>query len=162
MKDCQPTLELRKHLYYRLLRTMFFKKIAPYFLVFLLLCIDVSCTAFFEEQILATLAIFYCFLLFRSSSFLLMGFTALALGVESFLYHGRFGPLFLILIPITLLSSYLSSNFNLAKIGPILAITCYLSLYWLFMEPLLLGISGAGLYTTAKIGVNILVMTVFS
>jgi hypothetical protein len=43
-----------------------------------------------------------------------------------------------------------------------LAITCYLSLYWLFMEPLLLGISGAGLYTTAKIGVNILVMTVFS
>ncbi len=140
---------------------MHIKNIIPYVLLLILCAVDLSLAALYEEPILHGVVILY-FIWFFTRPLLFPSFFALiCIGLESFLYHGKFGTGLLVLLPLTAISFQLKKHFNIPKLGPFLALTCYVLFYWLILEPLFLGIPSIGRYTLAKIGVNLLVMIPF-
>ncbi len=153
--------EVRKKCLPYLINDMSIKKVATYLFIFLLCAVDIALTALYEEPILHSVTILYCIWLFTKPVSLTFFFALLCIGLESFLYHGKFGTSLIILLPITALSFHFRKNFNIPKLGPLLGFTCYLLFYWFVLEPFFLGIPSIQRYTLAKIGANLLVMIPF-
>jgi hypothetical protein len=124
----------------------------------------VDCAAFYWWQgyVLQAVCAYYFVQLIHKGRGVEEVLCLLAIGLESFLVHGRFGVYLLPVLPLTLAYRLLARFITMTRLVPyaLLGITLVVN-YWL-IDPCLFGVWPGALYTTMKIIGNVLVLFILN
>jgi hypothetical protein len=121
---------------------------------------DMMAMYWFDDAILQAVTASFFANIVRPKKELLLALALVALGIESFVAHGRFGVYWFALIPCYLAVYFLMHRLTLSRSVPYLLFTLTLLVNWLIIDPYLIGCRPSFSYTMLKVFGNMAVLFV--
>lgn len=128
--------------------------------VLLLFVVDSAACYWYQGYILQAVVCYYFVLLRYKGRSVEQVLCLLAIGVESFIVHGRFGVYLFPVLPLTFAYALLARFITMTRLVPFVLTGVTLAVNWWVVDPLLFGVWPGALYTTMKIAGNLLLLFV--